>query len=205
MQTDLSRYKSEYSCGRPWFVQVLWFLLGQPLLRASLIPWSGLRLVLLRTFGAKVGQGVVIKPGVRVKYPWLLEIGDYCWIGEDAWIDNLERVAIESNVCLSQGVYICTGNHDWSDVSFKLIASPVTICEGAWIGAMAVVCPGVEVAQGAVASAGSVITTRMEAYGIYAGNPARWIKSRVLHASDINDPAREGCDLDRGKALIDPR
>jgi putative colanic acid biosynthesis acetyltransferase WcaF len=142
----------------------------------------------LRIFGAKIGLGVVIKPSVRVKYPWRLEIGDYCWIGEEAWIDNLEAVRIEANVCVSQGVYLCTGNHDWTDPFFRLITAPILICEGAWIGAKAILCPGVQVGAGAVAAAGSVVTKSMDAYTIYAGNPARAIQRRILRES-TRDPS----------------
>jgi len=68
--------------------------------------------MILRWFGAKIGQGVRIKTGVRVKFPWRLIIQDFVWIGEDAWLDNLDLITIESHCCISQGVYLCTGNHD---------------------------------------------------------------------------------------------
>src|SRR5215831_12221797 len=109
---DLSKYKHSYHPGRPWIVCAAWFLVGLPLLRCSVLPSSGLRRWLLRLFGAEIGEGAVIKPGVRVKYPWLLRIGRHCWIGEDCWIDNLAQVSLGSNVCLSQGAYLCTGSHD---------------------------------------------------------------------------------------------
>lgn len=183
MPIDLSTFdNSWYSSGRGTWVQGLWFFLGLPLLRCSCIPSSGLRRCLLRLFGARIGKGVVIKPGVRVKYPWLLEVGDHTWIGEDAWIDNLAPVQLGSNVCISQGVYLCTGNHDWTDPSFGLIVRPIVIHDGAWLGARAVVTPGVEVAEFAIASAGSVVTQNLEASTIYAGNPAVVVRTRVIRA-----------------------
>ena len=181
MPVDLSTFdNSWYSPGRGTWVQGLWFFLGLPLLRCSCIPSSGLRRCLLRLFGARVGKGVVIKPGVRVKYPWLLEVGDHTWIGEDAWIDNLAPVQLGSNVCISQGVYLCTGNHDWTDPAFGLIVRPIVIHDGAWLGARAVVSPGVEGGESAIASAGSVVTRNLEASTIYAGNPAVALRTRVF-------------------------
>ena len=181
MPVDLSTFdNSWYSPGRPTWVQCLWFFLGLPLLRSSCIPSSALRRCLLRLFGARIGQGVVIKPGVRIKYPWLLQVGDHTWIGEDAWIDNLAPVQLGSNVCISQGVYLCTGNHDWTDPSFGLMVHPIVIHDGAWLGAKAVVGPGVEVAEFAIASAGSVVTRNLEAATIYAGNPAAAVRMRVF-------------------------
>jgi putative colanic acid biosynthesis acetyltransferase WcaF len=88
----------------------------------------------LRRFGATIGQGARIKPGVRVKLPWRLTIGDHCWIGENTWFDNLAPITIADHVCISQDVYLCTGNHDWSDPNFKLITRSIHIEKGSWLG-----------------------------------------------------------------------
>jgi putative colanic acid biosynthesis acetyltransferase WcaF len=165
-------------------MQGLWFLVGLPLLRASWIPFSGMRRELLCLFGAKISRGVIIKPGVRVKYPWRLQVGEHCWIGEDVWIDNLARVEIGANVCISQGAYLCTGNHDWSDPAFGLLIRPIVIREGGWVGAKATICPGVEMGPGAVAAAGSVVTERLEPYTVYAGNPAKVWKTRIIRTPE---------------------
>lgn len=169
-----------YKPGRSRLVQALWFLFGLPLLRSSLVPFSFVRRAVLSLFGAKVGLGVVIKPGVRVKYPWQLEIGDNCWIGEDCWIDNLTYVRIGSNVCLSQGVYLCTGNHDWSDPAFGLIVKPIVIGAGAWVGAKAILCPGAEIGEYSVVTAGSIIAKSVPEWEIHGGNPAALIRKREL-------------------------
>ncbi len=187
MSTDLSAYNNSwYSPGRPRWIQALWFFVGLPILRAKWIPYSSLRCWLLRSFGSRIGKGVIIKPGVQIKYPWLLEIEDHSWIGEHVWIDNLALVHIQSNVCISQGAYLCTGNHDWSDPAFGLLIQPITILESAWIGAKVIICPGVEVGAGAVATAGSVVTQSLHALMIYSGNPAKAIKSRVIRGPLIN-------------------
>jgi putative colanic acid biosynthesis acetyltransferase WcaF len=192
MAVDLSTFdNSWYSPGRPYWVRCLWFFVGLPVLRNAWLPSSALRRRLLKLFGARVGRHVVIKPGVRVKYPWLLAIGDNSWIGEDVWIDNLAQVRIGSNVCISQSAYICTGNHDWTDPAFGLLVGPVTIRSGAWIGARALLCPGAEVLECAIAAAGSVVTGRLDAYTIYAGNPAIAVRTRqVVTARPARIPKR---------------
>ena len=129
-------------------------------------------------FGARIGRGVVIKPGVRVKYPWLLDVGHHSWLGEDCWIDNLAPVRIGANVCVSQGAYLCTGNHDWNDPAFKLIVKSIVLHDGAWAGARALIAPGVEIGACGVAAAGSVVTTSIPPYEIHAGNPARFVRRR---------------------------
>ena len=100
------------------------FFLGLPVLRCSVLPSSSLRALLLRCFRASIGEGVVIKPGVRIKYPWRLRAGNNCWLGENCWIDNLATVTLGDDVCISQGAYLCTGNHDWSDSAFGFDPGP---------------------------------------------------------------------------------
>lgn len=183
---DLSTFRNDgYHPGRslPW--QLAWFFLGLPVLRSTLLPFSGLRVRLLCVFGATIGKGVVIKPGVRVKYPWRLTVGDYCWLGEDCWIDNIADVNIGRDACLSQGSYLCTGNHDWSDRSFRLIELKITIGRGAWIGAKAVVCPGVVIGDGAVVAAGSIANRFVPAHEVHAGNPAKFVRKREIRRPDL--------------------
>ena len=182
---DLSKYDNRwYSPGRPFWYRTLWFLAGLPLLRSTLLPGSAYRVALLRWFGARVGAGVVIKPGVRVKYPWLLSMGDHVWLGEGCWIDNLVPVAIGSSACISQEAYLCTGNHDWSDPGFGLIVKPISVGAGAWIGARSMVAPGVSFGECAVLASGSVATKDIPPYEIHSGNPATFSRVRILRTPE---------------------
>ena len=166
--------------GRSRLVETLWIFFAAPLLASRIVLSSGFRVFLLRLFGAKVGAQVYIKPGVRVKFPWYLSIGDYSWIGEDVWIDNLAEVSIAAHVCVSQGVYLCTGNHDWSAPNMRLFSKPIRLETGCWVGARSVVCPGVRIAEGAVLSVGAIATRDLAAFGIYAGNPAVFVRKRIM-------------------------
>ena len=135
---------------------------------------------MLRLFGAKIGKGLVIKPKVNIKYPWFLEIGDHVWIGEEVWIDNLTLVKIESNVCISQGAMLLTGNHNYKKSSFDLITGQITLEDGVWIGAKSVVCPAVTCHSHSVLAVGSIATKDLEPYTIYQGNPAQPIRKRII-------------------------
>ncbi|MBE9206429.1 colanic acid biosynthesis acetyltransferase WcaF [Nostoc sp. LEGE 06077] len=169
-----------YTPGAPLWKQVLWYFLGSPLVQNRWLTVSSFKVRLLRSFGAQIGENVRIKPGVRVKFPWRLTVGDHVWIGEDAWIDNLATVTIENHVCISQGVYLCTGNHDWSHPDFKLITAPIHIQESSWIAAKSVIGPGVTVGKGAVLTLGGVTGRSLDTMTIYAGNPAQPIKQRKM-------------------------
>ena len=174
-----------YRPGRSRLVQAAWVFLGLPVLRSRLLPSSALRVSLLRLFGAAVGAGVVVKPGVHVKYPWHLAVGDHCWLGEGCWIDNLTTVRLGSHVCVSQGAYLCTGNHDWKDPAFGLRIAPISLGDGAWAGARCTLMPGVTLGTGAIAAAGSVVSREIPAWEIHAGNPAHFSKHRVLRTGEV--------------------
>lgn len=166
--------------GAPLWKQLLWFFIGFRLVRSYLIPISSFKVWLLCLFGSQIGTGVRIKPDVRVKFPWLLTIGDHCWIGESVWFDNIEPIVIENHVCISQGVYLCTGNHDWSDPTFKYISKTIHIESESWLAASSSVGPGVRVGRGAILTMGSVALKNLGPMVIYSGNPAIATKKRTI-------------------------
>ncbi len=182
-KTTLSVYHNDWYknyLGATKLKQICWFLVNVICFINPLNPSSYIRVVLLKLFGARLGRNVIIKPGVNIKYPWKLSIGDYSWIGEKVWIDNLAEVSIGSNVCISQGAMLLTGNHNYSKSTFDLTIGKIIIEDGVWIGAKAVVCPGVICHSHAVLAVGSVATKELEPYSIYQGNPAAKIRARVI-------------------------
>jgi putative colanic acid biosynthesis acetyltransferase WcaF len=184
----LDRYTvGTYSPGSPLWKQVAWYYLGSPLVSSYWVVGSSFKCWLLRCFGSQVGTGVRIKQGVKIKFPWRLVVGDFVWLGENCWIDNVAAVTIDSHACISQDVYLCTGNHDWSSPTFELRASPIHIGEGCWIAARAMVGPGVKLGNGAVLCMGSVAGRSLAPMTIYAGNPAQPIKERrtVANPSEL--------------------
>lgn len=180
MQTDLSKFDTgTYRAGPSWKVLV-WFFINYYIFNSA-FPWPyKFKQWLLRAFGAKVGKGLVIKPKVRIKNPWRLVIGDDCWIGESVWIDNLADVVIGSNVSISQGAMLLTGNHDYTISSFPYRLGEITLADGVWVGAQAVVCPGVHCASHAILTVNSVASRNLDAWSIYAGNPAVLVRARKM-------------------------
>ena len=184
MQVRLDKFdNSSWQRGRPLFVELAWLMVGSPLV-SSCLPGSWYRRHVLRFFGAHIGREVVIKPRVRVKFPWRLEIGDHSWIGEGVWIDNLAQVTIGAHCCLSQEAYLCTGSHDWSKPTFDLVTRPIAIEDGAWIAAKATVGPGVVLEEGAILALSSAATSRLAAWGVYQGIPAVLIRKRCIESGD---------------------
>ena len=179
-QTNLAAYNNRWFNPGPRWKILLWHFTNAWLFNSYAPLPSSLKVRLLRLFGARVGQGVLIKPAVNIKYPWLLTIGHHVWIGEQVWIDNLTHVTIDNNVCLSQGAMLLTGNHNYQKPTFDLLVRPIVLEAGAWVGARATVCPGVRLHTHAVLAAGSVATRDLAAYTIYQGNPAVAVRQRTI-------------------------
>jgi putative colanic acid biosynthesis acetyltransferase WcaF len=155
-----------------WYViKIIFFLTAFPFpskLKSTLLSW----------FGAKMGKNVIIKPRVNIHMPWKLEIGDYSWLGEEVLILNFELVKIGKNACISQRAFLCCGNHDYRNPAFNYRNGPITIEDGAWVGASCFVGPNVTIGFDAVVTAGCVVTSDLNSNGIYKGNPPIRYKDR---------------------------
>lgn len=183
MPVDLAHVRNvQYNMGRSKVLVALWAVCSLVFLENPfLFRASGLRAAVLRAFGAKVGKGVQIRARVRVHFPWKLQIGDGCWIGEGAWLHNQDRLVIGSNVTVSQEAFITTGSHRLA--SMTLATRPVTVKDGAWITSRAIVLAGVTVGEGAVLSAGGVATEDLDPWWVYGGNPAQKMHPRLRDGS----------------------
>ena len=181
LKSELSTFNNDWYEPGSGFKRTVWFFINAIFFNTGIFPFSGPKVYLLKMFGAKVGKGVFIKPSVNIKYPWFLEIGNYVWIGENVWIDNLTNIHIGNNVCVSQGAMLLTGNHNYKLQSFDLIVGKIILEEGVWIGAKSIVCPGITCASHSILSVGSIATKNMEPYCIYQGNPAVLIKKREIN------------------------
>lgn len=179
-RTNLAKYNNNRYQPGPTWKRATWLIINTVFFNNGFAVFNTLKCGLLRIFGAKVGRRVVIKPSVNIKYPWFLVIGNDAWIGEKVWIDNLTMVSVGNDVCVSQGAFLMTGNHNYKKTTFDLMLGPVVLEDGVWIGANATVCPGVICKTHAVLTAGSVATKSLEPYSIYQGVPAEKIKIRNI-------------------------
>ncbi len=161
-------------------IRALWMLAGRPMFRLSFHNWYGLRRVLLRFFGARVGARAKIRPSCRIDIPWNVSIGADCLIGDESILYALGPITIGDRTVISQYAHLCAGTHDYSSRCFKLIRPPVTIGKDCWIAADAFVGPGVTVGDHAVLGARSSAFKDLRAGWIHAGNPAKPIRPREI-------------------------
>jgi putative colanic acid biosynthesis acetyltransferase WcaF len=178
VRNDLFEAGKGLDRGRPRLVEAAWYLM-KCLFFLSALPWpSRFKCFLLRFFGAAIGKDVVIKPRVNIHFPWKLSVGDFTWIGEEAFLLNFEPIIIGSHCCISQRAFLCTGNHDYRQIDMSYRNRSITIENGAWIGAQTFVAPGVTIGSEAVITAGSVVTKNQPACMIGGGNPCVSLKPR---------------------------
>nr|WP_246377289.1 DapH/DapD/GlmU-related protein [Nocardioides ginsengisegetis] len=154
-----------YDVGRGKLTQILWLVSSGSLFMRWWCP-ARVRVTILRAFGADVGRGVLVRHRVRIHWPWKLVIGDHSWVGEGAWILNLEPVTIGRDVCVSQEALLCTGSHDRRSRTFEFDNAPITLEDESWIAARAVVLRGVTIGARATVGAGAVVTKDVPAGGL---------------------------------------
>lgn len=164
--------------GRPFAVEAIWYLAKCLFFLTPLPVPSRFKCAVLRWFGASVGRGVIIKPRVNIHFPWKLAIGDFAWIGEEVFILNFEPVSLGAHCCISQRVFLCAGNHDYRRPEMPYRNEPITVAEGAWVGAQVFVAPGVVIGTDAVVTAGSVVTRSQPRGMVCGGNPCAPLKPR---------------------------
>ena len=119
-------------------------------------------------------------PSVKIWAPWNLAVGRYVAVDEEVYLYSVDKIKIGTKVAISREAFICTASHDITKPNRPLVTAPITICDGVWIGARAIVLPGVTIGEGAVVAAGAVVTKDVEPWTVVGGNPAKFIKKREL-------------------------
>jgi len=178
---DLSKFTMPPNFRKASAIKVqLWWLV-----QASLFKWSpqiayGFRNFLLRLFGAKIGKSVVIRPTVTVTYPWSVTIGDYAWIGDDVVLYSLGEIHIGNHAVVSQRSYLCTGDHDHTQIDFPIRGHKIVVGDEAWVATDVYIAPNVTIGHGAVIGARSSVFKNMPGGYICLGSPCKPIKLREM-------------------------
>lgn len=181
MHLDLKNYKNRHSLQSKilralW--NVVWLFLFRPTPRGTLFrPW---RIALLKMFGANVKWSSNVLPSCRIWQPWKLTMGAYASLSENVDCYTVDEVSIGEQTTVSQGVRLCTAGHDIRSTIMELETKPIVIGCNAWVAAWSIVLPGVTIGEGAVVAAGAVVTKDVEPWTVVGGNPAKFIKKRVL-------------------------
>lgn len=186
--TENNPYQGPYFSIGNKILRVVWGIVYILLFRPSPRILQSWRVLLLRIFGAKIGQGSHFYPSVKIWAPWNLKVGNHTGVGDGANLYCMEQVEIGDFVSISQGAVLCGGTHDYNSPSFKLIVKPIKIETHAWICADAFLHPGVVIPEGAVVGARAVVTKTLPvAWAVYAGNPCKQVALRTRHKNEKPD------------------
>lgn len=182
---------SKATWGRPSRIVYSWAIVERLLVRNSWQISSRLRAKVLKAFGAEIGRGVILRPGLRVTSPWKLAIGENSWIGDGVTIHNQDYIRIGSNAVISQEAFLTTGSHAYK-TDMALITRPIVVEDGAWITTRAIVLGGSRIGVSALVGPGSVVKGEVPDGHIARGNPARVVKRRFKEEGpDSSDRAVE--------------
>ncbi|MBU2075893.1 MAG: acetyltransferase [Actinobacteria bacterium] len=168
---------------RPTWWILAWAVVEPLLLRNPLQLSSRLRVATLRFFGAQIGRGVICRPGLRVRFPWKLAIGDRCWLGEDVWLHNQDQLTIGADVVISQGSFVTTGTHAYRD-DMALLTRPVTVEAGAWITSRAMILGGVTVGRNALVLPNTVVRRDVPPNAMFGAADATVVGQRFSPSKD---------------------
>lgn len=175
---------SEYNHSFSWknkigrFVwNILYWILFRPF---DLNFFKSYRRFILTLFGAKIGIGSNIYASSKIWAPWNLEVGEYSTIGPNVDVYNQGKIQIGSNTVVSQKSYLCASTHDFEISNYPLILKPIIIHDQVWVAANSFIGPGVNIGKGSVIGARSAVFKEVEAWAVVGGNPAKFIKKRII-------------------------
>ena len=158
--------------------RVIWAIVSSIFFRLSPKPMHSWRAFILRMFGARVGRGAHVYPLVDIWAPWNLVLGEECVVANGVTLYAQDKITVGRRAVVSQGSYICTGTHDYTQPGFPLLTRPIVIGDHAWIATQSFVHPGIIISEGCVVGARSVVTKNMPAWMVCTGHPCVPIRAR---------------------------
>lgn len=160
---------------------ILWGLCNKTIFRYSPRILRKWRILLVRIFGGNIDYSCSLHPKTIIDYPWNLKMAHQASLGENTWAYGLDKIDIGKNTCIGKDVYLLTGSHDISSKNFDLQTAPILIEEGCWLATGCYILPGIKIEKYSVISAGSIVVKNVEAFSVIGGNPANFIKKRIIN------------------------
>lgn len=164
-------------------MNAIWNLINKTIFRFSPTHFNifrKYRVLLIRIFGGKIDWNVSIHPTAKIDYPWNLNMQNKSSLGEKSWIYAMAPINIGELTCIGKNVYLLTGSHDITSNTFNLITKSINIGSGCWVATSSIILPGINIGEYSIIAAGSVVTKNVEPWTVVGGNPAKFIKERII-------------------------
>lgn len=186
---DLSKAPgSRESWDRPFWIVLLWAVVEPVLVTSSLQLSSRVRVTVLRWFGAEIGPGVIMRPGLKVRFPWKLSIGANSWIGERVWLHNQDRLEIGHDTVISQDSFVTTGTHAVK-TDMALVTRPTLIGDGVWVTSRCMVLGGSRIGTSALILPNTVVKGDVPANAVFGAAPATVVGDRFSDDAGARRPS----------------
>lgn len=186
MSIDISNKPSPFTLKNK-FYRIAWSVVYKLLFRTSPNPMRKWRVALLNLFGAEISNKARISPLAEITFPKNLIMEDYATLGPYSICYSTEKIHIRKQATVSQFSYLCSATHDYEDKNFTLYAKPIIIEQNAWVSADVFIGPGVTVGEGSVIGARSSVYKDIPKWGVYVGNPAKFLKKREIKRDRSNE------------------
>lgn len=149
----------------------------------------------------ELGQGVVVQSDCLLHCGGLdwsdqrgqIRLGNHCYLGHGVTLYGAGGLEIGRDVLIGPGAILTSQGHEFRDVSRPIreqahVLAPIVIGDDVWIGAGALILPGVHVGAGAVIAAGAVVSRDVAPHAVVAGVPARVLRQRGASSLDSDGP-----------------
>lgn len=157
--------------------QIVWGIFCRPIPQRLMMGWKR---EVLRLFGAQIASDATIYNTTKIYCPANLIMKSKAILGPHVDCYNVDKIEIGVNAMVSQGAYLCSASHDTSIIDGPLVTSPITIAKNSWVAADAFIGRGVTIGEGAVVAARAVVVKDVMPYTIVGGNPAKFLKERII-------------------------
>lgn len=146
-------------------------------------PWfmRKTRVAILKMFGAHLEWDCSISAYAKIVDPWNLTMGHLSSVDEDCCLRCRGKIIIGEKTCISRGADLLTGSHNVISSNFEMVTAPIIIGSNVWIATKSMVGKGVTIGDGAVIASYSNVIKSVEPWTIVGGNPAKYIKNRVIN------------------------
>lgn len=171
---------SYYNISKEIVISKLWSFVYHTFYRFSPRIFWGWRKFLLTAFGAKIGNHCKISSKAKIINPWNFECGNYVAIADYTKIYCYNKIYLKDKIAISNGSFLCTLTFVIDNGNPYPITKPINIASFAWVATDAYIGPGVTLGEGAVVGARACVFKDVEPWSVVGGNPAVFLKKRVI-------------------------
>lgn len=137
--------------------------------------------MIYRLFGADLSNTSCVHPTAHIYMPWNLKMGPWSTIASGVHVLNAAPFIMGQNCTVSERAFICCASHNIYSDAHEQINAPIVMGDRSWVAAEAFVGMGVSIGEGAVIGARAAVFKDVETRSVVGGNPAKFIKKRVIN------------------------